>query len=88
MVRAFFINLRGMAQGENAGQNGWRNFKEWWSRRPYNHCTVPRKHGNKFMKRQVNKVERQQSKNYIHFTKLSPEDIESKRSRAWKYIFK
>ena len=41
-------------------------FKEWWGKRPYANYYVSSRPGtNKFFKRQLHKVERQQGKNEI-----------------------
>ena len=45
------------------GQNAIKRIKEWWSRRPYRYYPVSnRSKTNKFFKRQVHKIERQQGK--------------------------
>ena len=51
-----------MAKGENAVP---RRGKEWWGKRPLRHTPVSEKHGMKFWKRLLHKIERSEGKQEI-----------------------
>lgn len=52
-----------MAHGINAQR---KHDVQWWSRRPHGLHVINSKDGNKFMKRQVHKIERRQGKDLIY----------------------
>lgn len=48
-------------KGQNASIRSNTSGKEWWGKRPYANTSVSRRPGtNKYFKRQVHKIERQQ----------------------------